>query len=212
MGKYYFIKARLLSFVTTFLAPVSVHNFQKFNMIQDIWANIEMDSIKGDYLEFGILRGKSLLHSFNCAKKLQITNCNFYGFDSFEGFPIENHDFFTKNNFVTNYEKVKNTFSNFKNVHILKGFFEETLKHNDIKKIDKISFAFIDCDIYESAISILPFIKERISAGGFIMIDDFSSIDKNGNSIYKAFIEYFDIGQDCILYDTYSNGQIYRVI
>ena len=44
------------------------------------------------------------------------------------------------------------------------------------------------------------------------MIDDFSSIDKNGNSIFQTFSNHFEIGKDCLLYDTYSNGQIYRVV
>lgn len=210
--KYYFLKARLLSFYTNFFSPVYVHNVQKFKTIRLIWADIKMNNINGDYLEFGILKGKSLLHSYNCAKKLQIKNVNFYGFDSFEGFPIENHDFFTKDNFLSNEKKVKNAFSKFRNVHIIKGFFDQTLKLKKVSEIKKISFVFIDCDIYESAISIMPFIKDRISIGGFVMIDDFSAIDKNGNSIYKAFIENFNVGDDCILYSTYSNGKVYKFV
>lgn len=212
MDRYYFVKGRLISFFTTYLKPVYVHNIEKYKMIYKIWADIQINNIEGDYLEFGILKGKSLLHSFNCAKKLNIKNLNFYGFDSFEGFPVENHEFFIKNNFLSNYKKVKTTFIKFKNVHIIKGFFNETLKQDNVNEIKKISFVFIDCDIYESALSIMPFIKDRISIGGIIMIDDFLSIDKNGNSIYKAFIENFNIGKDCILVNTYSNGQVYKIV
>lgn len=171
-----------------------------------------MDNIKGDYLEFGILKGKSLLHSYKCAKKLVLKNRNFYGFDSFEGFPTENHDFFISDNFAVNYKKVESTFKKFKNIYIVKGFFEETLKKDSVKHIENISFVFIDCDIYESALSIFPYLKNRMNPGSFIMIDDFSSIDKNGNSIFKAFSNHFVIGKDCILYDIYSNGQIYRIV
>lgn len=212
MGSYYFLKTKFLSFFITFLKPVHIHNIEKFKMIYNIWADIQTNKIEGDYLEFGILKGKSLLHSYYCTKKLNIKNVNFYGFDSFEGFPIENHDFFINKNFLVDYKKVKKTFSKFKKVQIIKGFFDETLKQDKIIEIKKISFVFIDCDIYESALSILPFIKNRISIGGFIMIDDFSAIDKNGNSIYKAFKENFNIGKDCFLYNTYSNGQVYKIV
>ena len=55
-----------------------------------------------------------------------------------------------------------------------------------MQEISNVSFAFIDCDIYESSIPILKYLEERVSPGGFIMIDDFTSIDDNQNSIYKA--------------------------
>ena len=48
--------------------------------------------------------------------------------------------------------------------------------------------------------------------GGFIMSDDFSSVDKNGNSIYKAWEENKKINQDFIFYSNYSNGQVFRRI
>jgi hypothetical protein len=46
--------------------------------------------------------------------------------------------------------------------------------------------------------------------GGFLMIDDFTSLDENGNSIYKSFINHFEIGKNVILFSTYSNGHVYR--
>ena len=212
MKKYYLFKSKLLSSIVTYLKPVSLHNIKKFEKIYSVWANIKMDGLEGDYLEFGILKGKSLMHSYKCSKRLKISNKKFYGFDSFEGFPVENHKFFIGDNFSTNYQKVINTFKKYKNIVIFKGFFSETIKTEEVKNIESIAFAFIDCDIYESSKTIFPFIKERIVSGGFIMIDDFTSIDENGNSIYKAFIENFKIGEDCVLYDIYSNGQIFRII
>lgn len=171
-----------------------------------------MDDIAGDYLEFGILKGKSLLHSYRCYKKLGLSERNFYGLDSFQGFPTENHNFFTNKNFTSNSYNVKKTFKKIKNIQIIEGFFEDTIKQKNIQDIEQISFTFIDCDIYESALSIFPFLKNRMKPGSFIMIDDFSSIDKNGNTIFKAFSNNFEVGKDCILYETYSNGQIYRMI
>ena len=93
----------------------------------------------------------------------------------------------------------------------MKVFFNETL--NDPKlQIAKFSFAFIDCDIYESANDAFKFLKTRIINGGFIMIDDFTSVDTNGNTIAKSFFEHFELGKDVILYSTYSNGQVFRYL
>ena len=69
----------------------------------------------------------------------------------------------------------------------------------------------IDCDIYESSLDVFKHIDKKIVKGGFLMIDDFTSIDKNGNSIYKAFNE--TLNQDEYVYFTsYSNGRVFRRI
>ena len=44
------------------------------------------------------------------------------------------------------------------------------------------------------------------------MIDDFSSIDRNGNSIAKAFMSEFKINEDVIVFDYFSNGIVFRLI
>ena len=94
-----------------------------------------------------------------------------------------------------------------KNIQLIKGFFNTTLNSNEMQKIKKISFAFIDCDIYESALPIFSFLKERISIGGFIMIDDFSSIDKNNNSIHKAWLEQGSFNEDFIFFQITLTGK-----
>ena len=212
MSLYLFLKTFILSFYTTILNPTNLHNNLKFQQIYQIWSSIKQDNIIGDYTEFGVFKGKSLYHSWRCAKKHKIKNVMFYGFDSFEGFPVENHDLYTNEKFKTTIEKVNKNFRNKNNVELIQGFFDQSLKQDRIQSIKNISFAFIDCDIYESSISIFNFLENRVSVGGFIMIDDFSSIDKNGNSIYKAWEENKKINQNFIFYSNYSNGQVFRRI
>ena len=212
MSLYLFLKTFILSFYTTILNPTNLHNNLKFQQIYQIWSSIKQDNIIGDYTEFGVFKGKSLYHSWRCAKKHKIKNVMFYGFDSFEGFPVENHDLYTNEKFKTTIEKVNKNFKNKNNVQLIKGFFDQSLKQDQIQSIKNISFAFIDCDIYESSISIFNYLENRVSVGGFIMIDDFSSVDKNGNSIYKAWEENKKIKQDFIFYSNYSNGQVFRRI
>ena len=83
---------------------------------------------KGDYVEFGIFKGKSLLHSVNVTKKLDIfSDKNFWGLDSFSGFPVENHDFYLSENFKSSKKKVEKPFINYKNIHIVEGFLRTVL-------------------------------------------------------------------------------------
>lgn len=205
------LKTKILSWFVNFFNPVNTHNFSKFFAIKNIWSNIKMDNIQGDYIEFGIFKGKTLFHNIKTTNKFQIKNINFYGLDSFEGFPVENHDFFKNKNFISSYDLVKSNFKNFKNVYIIKGFFHEALKKEALINLNSISFAFIDCDIYESSIDLFKYLNNRIVIGGFVMIDDFTSIDNNNNSIYKSFLENFEY-ENFIFYASYSNGHIYRKI
>tara|TARA_B100000902_G_scaffold392909_1_gene446111 strand:+ start:403 stop:1044 length:642 start_codon:yes stop_codon:yes gene_type:complete len=206
------IKTTLLSFFIRNLKGDNYHNLNKFLQIYKIWNNIKLDSINGDYIEFGIFKGKSLYHSVKVAKKINLYNyIKFWGLDSFKGFPVENHNFYKSKNFLSSEEEVKKSFTKYKNVEIIEGFFEESVELNRLKSIDKISFAFIDCDIYESAETAFNFVKDKISPGGFIMIDDFTSLDTNGNYIGKSFFNIFKDRQ-IMFFDTYSNGQTFRIM
>ena len=42
------------------------------------------------------------------------------------------------------------------------------------------------------------------------MIDDFTSVDKNGNYIAKCFFEIFH-EKTIVFFDAYSNGHTYRI-
>tara|TARA_B100002052_G_C15871951_1_gene595134 strand:- start:594 stop:1235 length:642 start_codon:yes stop_codon:yes gene_type:complete len=206
------LKTVLISFVIRNLNGDNFHNLNKFIQIYKIWNNIKLDSIQGDYIEFGIFKGKSLYHSVKTAKKINAEkNITFWGLDSFEGFPVENHEFYKAKNFKASKSKVKNSFNKYKNVKIIDGYFEDTLSSDELQNIENISFAFIDCDIYESAQVAFKFIKSKMTKGGFIMIDDFTSIDKNGNYIAKSFFDIFD-DKEVVFFDNYSNGQTFRIL
>tara|TARA_B100000427_G_scaffold329501_1_gene345988 strand:+ start:645 stop:1286 length:642 start_codon:yes stop_codon:yes gene_type:complete len=206
------LKTVLISFVIRNLNGDNFHNLNKFIQIYKIWNNIKLDSIQGDYIEFGIFKGKSLYHSVKTAKKINAEkNITFWGLDSFEGFPVENHEFYKAKNFKASKSKVKKSFNKYKNVKIIDGYFEDTLSSDELQNIENISFAFIDCDIYESAQVAFKFIKSKMTKGGFIMIDDFTSIDKNGNYIAKSFFDIFD-DKEVVFFDNYSNGQTFRIL
>tara|TARA_E500000331_G_C17227572_1_gene701038 strand:+ start:1074 stop:1715 length:642 start_codon:yes stop_codon:yes gene_type:complete len=206
------LKTVLISFVIRNLNGDNFHNLNKFIQIYKIWNNIKLDSIQGDYIEFGIFKGKSLYHSVKTAKKINAEkNITFWGLDSFEGFPVENHEFYKAKNFKVSKSKVKKSFNKYKNVKIIDGYFEDTLTSDELQNIKNISFAFIDCDIYESSQVAFKFIKSKMTKGGFIMIDDFTSIDKNGNYIAKSFFDIFH-DREVVFFDNYSNGQTFRIL
>ena len=213
MGFLLLIKTKILSFIIRNINGDVSDNTSKFYQINKIWRNIKLDQIPGDYIEFGIYKGKSLYHSIKSAKRIRIDKDRiFWGLDSFQGFPVENHNFYKNENFTSSYEKVLNQFSKFAEVKIIKGFFDEELQKEPLSDIKKVSFAFVDCDIYESSIEVFEYLKPRMVSGGFIMIDDFLNVDNNGKTIMSALFLNYELNKNIFFYSHYSNGQVFRVL
>ena len=66
------IKTYILSFLIRNINPDNSHNAAKFSQIFKIWNNIKLDSIEGDYIEFGVFKGKSLYHSVKTAISIKM--------------------------------------------------------------------------------------------------------------------------------------------
>ncbi len=200
----------LSSFLVTRIPLFILHNFSKYFSVRKILYAVNIDNIEGDYCEFGCFTGACLNHALNTHKfYMKSKKMYFYGFDSFEGFPIEVHKEFKSENFKNDYEMVKKLEEKFSNCKIIKGFFEETLKDEKIKNdIKRISFAFIDCDLAFSAKSVFEFIKPKMSHGSYIMIDDYYNIDKNGESIFGIIKDYFELDKDIFVHSYFGNGGI----
>ena len=203
---------KIASFFVLVIPQFLIHNLEKYQIIKNIFYTLDIDDIKGDYLEFGCFTGSSLKHAISSHKKFfKKDSIMFYGFDSFEGFPENVHKTFTNENFKTDYNKIKKIELKHKNCKIIKGFFHKTLNNKIIKrKIKKISFAFIDCDLAISAKPVFKFILPKLSNGAFIMIDDYYNIDKKGNSILKEFSKYKK-NKQFHFYKTFgTSGKVYR--
>ena len=76
------------------------------------------------------------------------------------------------------------------------------------EKINKISIAFIDCDLALSSIPVFSFIKNRMVNGSFIVIDDYFNIDKNGKNIRAEFLKTFKVDEEVFLFSTYGLGGV----
>jgi len=144
------------------------------------------EKIDGDYLEFGIYKGKSFIEAYKYAEKYGAKNMRFYAFDSFEGLPpvkgkdaSYNHFFegqysFSKENFI---KILRKNNIDLKRVEIVRGFFGNLLT-GDLKNslaIKRAAIVWIDCDIYESTVPVLEFITDFISTGTVIVFDDWFS-------------------------------------
>lgn len=210
-----------VSFIVNLTPDFIEHNFSKYKNLRNCILNLNYDKIEGDYVEFGCFSGASLNHSIKThlkfsrsyKKEKNFLNRKFYGLDSFSGFPEEIHDEFKTENFLPDINFVKKLEKKYSCCQIVKGFFSESLKSDQMKKISKISLAFIDCDLYSSSKDVFDYIKNRLTDGAFVVIDDYYSLDYNKNSIHKALSENIDLKNKLIHIKSYGlNGMIFRYI
>lgn len=139
------------------------------------FALLRMNKVKGDYVEFGC---GSNIRSFRFAWKF--SNLEDFGkrmlwaFDSFEGLPeptgTDKHEQWKKGTMAVSEEQLTTVMRHYhakpeRDFKTVKGFFSDSL--TNAKPIDhgieKIAFAHIDCDLYESTVPVLDYITCRSS-------------------------------------------------
>tara|TARA_Y100000816_G_scaffold169921_1_gene121979 strand:- start:1795 stop:2496 length:702 start_codon:yes stop_codon:yes gene_type:complete len=142
-------------------------NFELLNLIK---------KVKGDIIEFGIWNGNNLftlkkIHDYYGLKK------KIYGYDDFSGFPNppriskikknKNKGVYAGNTKLINFIK---KFFNFKNLIIINDDIMNLDKHSH--KFSKLSYIYIDCDIYKTTKKILNTLDSKLSVGGLFVFDE----------------------------------------
>ena len=139
-------------------------------------------NVEGDFIETGAWKGgacilaKSIYNELDPKRKVYVA-------DSFEGLPAPDLQNYPQDSGDTHYldpmlsvslEQVKENFNKFnlldENVIFVKGWFKDTMPNLDI---DKISILRLDGDMYESTIQVLESLYDKLSVGGYCIIDDY---------------------------------------
>lgn len=169
----------------------------------------------GDFVEFGCFEGDTSLllagllreNPENSGKKLWI-------YDSFEGLPEKtSEDFseagkdFKKGELFVTKTFVKKRFlrANLPVPIIKKAWFSELNSENDLPK--KISFAFLDGDLYDSIKVSLSLCAPKMSEHGIIIVHDFQNPQLPG--VTKAVDEFLE-GKNWRFEQKFGLGIIFR--
>ncbi len=190
--------------IVSYIHPFIEVNVAKYMAIKKAMYITATDQTYGSYMEFGVFTGSSFNFAMKINKQIEKifgkANCEFIGFDSFQGFGKINeddrHHFYKDETFSVNVEKVlKNIKKSAKGqrMRIIKGFFHETIKDKTTQdlNIDKARVVLIDCDLKESTRLALEFIRPSIQEGTIILFDDyiwFKGSKKKGE--YSAFNDF----------------------
>ena len=143
------------------------------------------EGVPGDIVECGVWRGGCAMFMRAVLQMHAITNRTVWAADSFEGMPKPSPGTFAADKgwdlsyssyLSVSLEDVQRNFSLFglldEQVRFLKGWFENTLPTAPIKQIAVLR---ADGDLYESTIQILDNLYDKVSPGGFVIIDDYGA-------------------------------------
>jgi hypothetical protein len=165
----------------------------EFDYVKELLEEIRERSIEGSIVEFGVYQGAWIEKLYQLSENISLKR-DIYGFDSFEGLPVPSvlHDgsFWQKGMYSADYSDVDHRLrvTERKRIHLIKGWFKDTLMSDEAKAISKISYARIDCDLYESAAECLNYLSRRLSDGAILVFDDWPHEITHGEG--KAFVEW----------------------
>lgn len=177
----HFLQELVIKIVSA-IHPSIEHNLDKVAILKKALWHCELEKIEGGYFEFGIYEGTSLYAALqNYLKLRSIIKRNFYDFDSFdEGFKYfdlkDHHPFFKEGDFKSSYARAVKRFKKYQNVHLVKGYFEETIAGKDIRTMysnEQCAIVFIDCDLMNPALTALKFVAPVLQEGSVIILDDY---------------------------------------
>lgn len=140
--------------------------------------------VPGDLLEAGVWRGGAVIYMRALLKHYGDTKRSVWVADSFEGLPPptdnphDAHSIFHHFEYLSvPLDDVKKNFAAHglldERVQFLPGFFERSLR---VAPIESLSLLRVDCDMYGSVRAVLDALYEKVSPGGFVIVDDYGSI------------------------------------
>ena len=145
---------------------------------------IDHHGIEGDYLEFGVWKGRSFARAYNIWKHLfkakgRLEDMRFFAFDSFQGLPETSESpEFKKGQYYSTEKSFKENIAvqgvDLSRTVTVPGWFNDTLnaETKDRISLKKAAVVFIDCDLYESAKTVLSFLTDLVQDGTILIFDD----------------------------------------
>lgn len=166
--------------------PKTAHSMigrKRMDNIQFCAEEVLKNNIPGDFIETGVWRGGATIFMRAILKVYGDTQRTVWVADSFEGLPKPNAALYpadAKDNHYTisflavSENDVKANFRSYglldDQVRFLKGFFKDTMPSCPIRQIALLR---LDGDMYESTIQVLENLYDKLSIGGYCIIDDY---------------------------------------
>ncbi|KOP82307.1 TylF/MycF family methyltransferase [Cytobacillus solani] len=156
----------------------------RMDNLQMCMETVLRENIEGDFIETGVWRGGACIFMRGFLKVHGVDDRKVWVADSFEGVPVPNEKKYPKDKgglglhtldyLRVSLEEVQNNFRKYglldESVQFLKGWFKDTLP---TAPIEKLAILRLDGDLYESTMDSLTNLYDKVSYGGFIIVDDY---------------------------------------
>jgi O-methyltransferase len=165
------------------LIGYSMIGHKRLDNIRDLIATVVAEDIPGDFVECGVWRGGGSMYAKAVLNHLGSDRA-VWCCDSFEGMPVQRkedkadpalagHPYL-----AVSVEAVRANFERLglldNNVKFVKGWFSESLPK---APIERISVLRLDGDYYSSTMDALNSLYDRVSKGGFVIVDDYNAFE-----------------------------------
>jgi O-methyltransferase len=167
--------------------PSRAHTFLSIDRLDNIQYCVETalgDSVPGDLIETGVWRGGACILMRAILKVWGDTTRTVWLADSFEGLPAPNpgtypadlgdRHYLWSEVFSVSREEVEANFRRYglldEQVRFLEGWFRDTLPNAPFQNLAVLR---LDGDMYESTMQALASLYDRLSVGGFVIVDDY---------------------------------------
>jgi len=156
---------------------------RRLDNVQMCVEDVLKNQVPGDFIETGVWRGGTTIFMRALLEAYGVTDRRVWVADSFEGLPApENRedgpDLSHVETLKVSLENVKSNFSEFglldEQVEFLKGWFCDTLPG---APIDQLAILRLDGDMYSSTMDALKALFDKVSRGGYVIVDDYYSWD-----------------------------------
>jgi len=142
--------------------------------------------VEGDLIETGVWRGGATIFMRGILKAHSVIDRRVWVADSFEGLPPadrarypkeSNAEFHKYRELAVSLDEVRGNFERYglldEQVRFLKGWFRDTLP---AAPIERLALMRLDGDMYEATMDALVHLYPKLSAGGFVIIDDYNVV------------------------------------
>ncbi len=154
--------------------------------LRDLAEQTLVDKVPGDFIETGVWRGGACILLRAVLQAHGVRDRRVFAADSFEGLPTPNahaypadagdlHHQFAE--LAISLDQVKANFAKYDllddQVVFLKGWFKDTLPS---APIERLAILRLDGDMYESTMDGLRNLYDKVSPGGFVIVDDYGCV------------------------------------
>ncbi len=164
--------------------PLSMIGMPRLTNTEQCLRQVLADGVPGDCMETGVWRGGCTILMRGVLKAFDCTDRTVWVADSFQGVPAPSHpadegtNLHLDTKLAVDQETVAEGFRRLglldEQVRFLPGWFEETMPE---APVDNLALLRLDGDLYSSTKVVLAHMYDKVSPGGFVIIDDYGALE-----------------------------------